>query len=339
MVDDWEVLLMFDTVGVLILVALVALFGFLTTRARKTKHGFLKWGGTIFAGLLTLIAIALLVLALVGFYKLNERHANPVADVRVAGTPAQIARGRQLAHLCAECHSPSGQLPLAGNDLSGAFGGLLLGTFYAPNLTPSGNIRDWSDGEVVRAIRESVHLNGRSLLAMPSRAFAKLSDEDVQSVVAYLRAQPPTGGPTPDNQFNVLGAVFVNLVNIRTVQPPVGRVSAPQRGTPEYGGYMVDVLDCKGCHGLQLEGRVNRGIGPPGGPNLTKIVPQWTQEQFMTFFNTGKLPDGSAVPVVAQPGGRTGPIMPWRTLRAAATDDELRDIYAYLHSLPPVEGP
>jgi hypothetical protein len=36
---------MFDTLGVLILVVLIALFGFLTTRAWRVKNAFLKWGG------------------------------------------------------------------------------------------------------------------------------------------------------------------------------------------------------------------------------------------------------------------------------------------------------
>ena len=31
--------------------------------------------------------------------------------------------------------------------------------------------------------------------------------------------------------------------------------------------------------------------------------------------------------------------MPWPMVRAATTDDDLKAIYAYLHSLPPVEGP
>jgi hypothetical protein len=31
--------------------------------------------------------------------------------------------------------------------------------------------------------------------------------------------------------------------------------------------------------------------------------------------------------------------MPWPEVRAVATDDELRAMYAYLHSLSAVEGP
>jgi hypothetical protein len=59
----------------------------------------------------------------------------------------------------------------------------------------------------------------------------------------------------------------------------------------------------------------------------------------MTFFNTGQLPGGGRVPTLTLANGFTEPLMPWPMVRAAATDDELKAMYAYLHSLPPVEGP
>ena len=52
---------MFDIAGILILVALIALFGFLTTRAWKLKKPFLKWGGVVVCGLLTALPALLLV--------------------------------------------------------------------------------------------------------------------------------------------------------------------------------------------------------------------------------------------------------------------------------------
>ncbi len=331
---------MFDIVGVFIIIVLITLFGYLTTRAWKLKNAMLKWGGVIIAGLLTLISTALLVLALVGFYKLNERFDNPIANVQVTGTAAQIARGEQLAHMCVNCHATDSQLPLSGTDMAAKFPFPPLGTLYAPNLTPSGNITDWTDGEVIRAIREGVHKNGRSLLVMPAETFRNLSDDDVQALVAYLRSQPATGGPTPNNKFNLLGALFLNLSDFRTAQQPEGSVTAPQPGTAEYGKYMVDILGCRFCHGDQLQGKLDNGQpGPPPGPNLTLIVPKWTEDQFMTFFNTGKLPGGGTVPMLTLPSGFSEPRMPWPTVRAATTDEELMAMYAYLHNLPLVEGP
>ncbi|MEP7356066.1 MAG: c-type cytochrome, partial [Anaerolineales bacterium] len=167
-----------------------------------------------------------------------------------------------------------------------------------------------------------------------------LSDDDVQAVVAYLRSQPPAGEPTPQNQWNVIGALFINLVDFQTARAPVGQVNAAQPGTREYGEYMVNIAGCRDCHGDQLQGKVDNGQpGPPPGPNLTQILPGWTEAQFLTFFNTGQRPDGSPVPLLTLADGSTRPRMPWTVVRASTTDAELKAIYAYLHSLPPVASP
>lgn len=326
-----------NIIALLVLLALVVVFAWLTRRAWGSRRALLKWLGVVLAGLLTVVSAATLILAAVGFYKLNERHTNPVPTAQVTRTSAQVARGEQLAHICADCHTPDNRLPLSGVNFIAKFGLPPIGTVYAPNLTPGGNIDDWSDGEVMRAFREGIHKDGRSLLIMPVEDFRHLSDADAQALVAYLRSQPPTGGPTPTNQFSVLGALFINLVDWRVAQPPAGNVSAPPPGTPAYGQYMVDVIGCRDCHGPQLQGKPDTGQpGPPPGPNLTQIVPQWTEDQFMTFFNTGQLPGGGTVPVETLPNGTTQPRMPWPVVRASATDDELRAMYAYLHSLQPV---
>jgi mono/diheme cytochrome c family protein len=331
---------MFDFIGVLILIMLVAVFGFLTTRAWKLKNALLKWTGVFISGLLTLVQTTLLVLALIGFSKLNVRYDNLATAVQVAKTPAQIARGEQLANTCTSCHSPGNELPLSGSNFAIKFDFPLMGTLYAPNLTPSGNIKDWTDGEVIRAIREGVHKDGRSLLIMPSGGFKNMSDEDVQALVAYLRSQPATGEPTPNTQFSFLGAIFMNLSDFRTAQKPVGNVIAPLAGTPEYGRYMVDIIGCRDCHGDQLQGKVENGQpGPPPGPNLTLIVPQWTEEQFIAFFNTGTMPGGGQVPLLTLKSGFSEPRMPWTMVRAATTDAELKAMFAYLYSLPAVESP
>jgi mono/diheme cytochrome c family protein len=331
---------MFDIAGVALLVILILIFAFLTLRAWKSKRRWLKWIGSFLSGLLTLFASALLILALIGFYKLNEHFDNPVQEVLVAGSPEQIARGEKLANICVSCHTPGNQMPLSGSNFAAKFDFPPLGTIYAPNLTPSGNITDWTDGEVIRAIREGIHQNGRSLLVMPSADFRNMSDEDVQALVAYLRSQPAAGEPTPNTHFNVLGAIFMNLSDFRIAQQPVGHVTAPQAETPAYGKYLVDVIGCRDCHGSQLEGKVENGQpGPPPGPNLTQIVPQWTEADFMTFFNTGTLPGGGKVPTLTLKSGFSEPRMPWQMVRAATTDDELKAMFAYLHNLPPVEGP
>lgn len=331
---------MFDFLGVAILVVLILVFGLLAYRAGKAKRRWLRWVGRIFAGLLTIIPLLLLILALIGFSRINQHFDNPVANVKVAGTPEQIARGERIANMCTNCHTTKDALPLSGANFIARFGFPPIGTFYAPNLTPGGNIADWSDGEVIRAIREGTHKDGRSLLIMPSDSFRNMSDDDVQALVAYLRSQPATGGPTPDNKYNIIGALFVMMSDIRTHQPPVGSVTAPKPGTAEYGKYLVDTFGCRNCHGTELQGRVDTGQpGPPAGPNLTKMVPQWSEDQFMNFFNTGKVPGGGKVPLEKLADGSQVPRMPWTQVRAVMTDDDLKAIYLYLHGLAVVDTP
>ena len=329
---------MFDVIGMLVPVVLAVLFGWLTLRSWGSQHRILKWPALVLSGLVTLLAVLVFALGLAGFVKLNEQFNNPVANVKVAGTPAQIARGAQFANICAQCHGTTHKPPLAGADLLARFGAPPLGTVWAPNLTPSGNIQGWSDGELIRAIREGVHKNGRSLIIMPSEEFRAMSDEDVQAVVAYIRSEPPTGNPTPENGFNLLGALFMNMQDFRTRQAPAGSIKTPALGTAEYGKYMVDIIGCRSCHGQNLTGKMPGGLGPPAGPNLTLIVPQWTREQFMAFFNTGIDPKGYSIPTDTLSDGFVEPRMPWKIVRAVANDDELASIYEYVHNLPKAES-
>jgi len=324
---------MFDFVGVGILALVTLVFGWLFTRAWGSKNALLKWGGLVLTGLLTLLPGLLLALSLVGFYKLNARHPNPVVEVTVEGTPEQIARGAKFAEFCAGCHSPTAKPPLVGQNFFPPGEGPPAGTLYAANLTPAGELKDWTDGEIIRAIREGVHKDGRSLLIMPSEIFRNMSDEDVQSVVAYLRSQPAIEPDTPRARLNVVGAILVNIFPLFTVQAPITApiVAPPEAPTAEYGEYLVSNLGCRVCHGPDLTGGVASGFGPPPGPNLTQIVPNWSEEQFMSFIRTGADPvDGREI----DPG-----MMPWKEISAFATDDDLKAIYAYVHNLTPTEGP
>lgn len=314
---------MFDYVGVGVLVVLILLFGWLTTRSWRIKNGALRWVTTILSGLLTLIFGAATVMALVGYTRLNAQHTNPVHEVSVAMTPENIARGEKFARACAGCHSSTGDLPLSGqNFLEGA----PFGTFYAPNLTPI-HLQDWSDGEIIRAIREGVRKDGRSLLIMPSSAFHNLSDEDVQAVVAYLRSQPAIEPASPQNNLNVIGAILFGMNPPSSVQAPItAPVAAPQAGvTPEYGGYLVSSIGCRDCHGSNMAGGTvdPSGNGPPAGPNLTRAIGEFDEAQFITLLRSGALPNGDQV----------SEEMPYKDYEKFS-DDDFRAIYAYLKSLP-----
>jgi cytochrome c553 len=317
----------FDYVGVGILVLLLILFGFLTWRVWRARNRVLRWGGAIICGLLTLLVAVVTGAALYGFAQINKTYNNPVADVKVASTADQVARGAKLANVCVGCHSSNGQLPLAGQNFGE--GGPPVGTLYAANLTPGGELKDWSDGEIIRAIREGVHKNGRSLLIMPSNVFHGMSDADVQAIVAFLRSQPAAPA-TPPTNISLVGALLVTISNgaFLTAQPPIaGPVAAPPAGpTAEYGGYLIaSVGGCRDCHGANLGGGVASDNGPPAGPSLLTVGQRWSEADFIKAMRTGVKPDGVAF----------NEDMPWQEINGFASDDDLKALYAHLKTLSP----
>ncbi|MCA1554358.1 MAG: cytochrome c, partial [Chloroflexi bacterium] len=76
-----------------------------------------------------------------------------------------------------------------------------------------------------------------------------------------------------------------------------------------------------------LGGGTPGGFGPPAGPNLTAIVPKWTDADFLKTIRTGTDPAGHKLDPEQ---------MPYTEISAATTDDDLKAIYLYLKSLPPV---
>jgi cytochrome c553 len=326
---------MFDFVGVLILVILIALFAFLFVRSWGSKKAWLKWSGLVLAGLLTLLLTLVLVVAMIGFYKLNASPGNPVSNLKAGGTPEQLARAGRWAGLCAECHSTQRALPLDGsaeNFFSGP-NAPPMGTMYPPNLTSAGPLKDWSDGEIIRAIREGVHKNGRPLIIMPAEVFHNISDTDVQALVAYLRSQPGVQHDTPENNFSTIGAILVGTgAPIQTNQQPITQpvVSPPPGVSPEYGQYLVSIMACHICHGANLAGGTPGGFGPPPGPNLTVLVPKWSEADFTKTIRTGVDPTGKSL---------NPELMPWKALSSALSDDELKAVYAYMKGLQPIIKP
>src|SRR5207247_4162755 len=110
--------MVFDFVSVGILVILVLVFGFLAFRTWRVKNMLLRIVGGILFSLLTLLPLLVLVVAILGFAKINKTYDYPVSNIKVQGTPEQIARGTKFANLCAGCHSSTSKPPLNGRDFA-----------------------------------------------------------------------------------------------------------------------------------------------------------------------------------------------------------------------------
>ncbi len=301
-----------------------------------------------------IVAVVLLGVLSAGAYKVLGARAflGPRARALTARsyerTPARLARGKYLMEgvlTCRHCHSPhewtqhDPAIP-EGRAFSGSVieSAGLPGRVVAPNLTPdvetgSGN---WSDDALARAIREGVGHDGRALFPMmPSEG--SLPDEDLASVVVYLRSLPAVHNPLPKTEISFpLKYIMRNFP-----EPLTAPVAEPTFSSPEKRGeYLTHLIGCPDCHtpvgadhnfvpGMEFGGgQVFEGPwGKVASANLTPDpsgIPYYDQALFLRTIRTGYV------------GSRAlNPLMPWSIFRGM-TDDDLSAIFAYLKTLKPV---
>jgi mono/diheme cytochrome c family protein len=111
----------------------------------------------------------------------------PISPALVARQP-DVAHGAYVARLgdCAACHTADEGKPFAG----GIPFPTPFGAVYSSNITPDGDtgIGRYGFKEFVRVLRFGVAPDGTRLYpAMPYTAYAKVSDEDLQDLFAYLQ--------------------------------------------------------------------------------------------------------------------------------------------------------
>lgn len=267
----------------------------------------------------------------------------PLTDRTFERNGARRERGRYLAEgilQCALCHSDRdwgqpGAPPVQSRTMAGhVWNDEGTTRLVAPNLTSDveTGAGGGSDDMLARAIREGISHDGRPLhpqMWYPS--FSRLSDEDLASVIVYLRSLPAIRNPLPRTQLSE-----------EQVQRIVGRpmpittpVSGPADDSPlERGRYLAAIGDCGGCHTLweaeRLPGAFAGGNAiSRDGKNIysTNLTPHATgidydADAFVQLMRTGKQ-------------GLTHPMMPWAAFRHL-TDEDLRALHAFLQSRHPV---
>jgi mono/diheme cytochrome c family protein len=313
--------------GTVILIAICGVLVWFAIRAWRIKSRFLKWSTVCLAGLSAAAIAAVSALAVVGLIRLHVRTA-PVPDLKVAGSLEQIQRGQAIANsFCGSCHTRTGVLTGGadiGEDLP-----IPLGSFVSSNLTPAGQLNHWSDGEIFRAIRNGIDADGHWLIIMSYTNAGRLSDDDIQALIAYIRSQPAAGQETanPPDQINFLGIVMLGAGLLPGGKPVfTGVITAPPKGpTARYGEYIVSYQDCRECHGANLTGGVE-GQLPPVGPGLN-FVTNWSLNDFIATMRTGIDPLGHEL----------SEKMPWRPI-GKMDDEELGAIYEYLIRIPELQN-
>jgi len=292
----------------------------------------LKWIGIVLGSLIGLLLIVGVVLFVIGNSRLNKTYDFSPSNITIPTDATSIEYGKHRAEtLCQGCH---------GEDLSGVenwFDGGPLGTIDSANITAGvGGIgNEFTTEDYVRAIRHGIDREGKPIFMVAVTSTSHLSDEDLASIIAYIKTVPPVDHTTRGKHFTPLAKILLaagklSKLPVEVVSHDV-HVSAPERGvSTEYGKYLVNTNDCRQCHGSNLNG------GPFPNPTIKKISPNltpggepglWTEEQFINTIRTGATPGGHEL---------DPELMPWKTY-SKFYDDELKAIYMYLQSLPKLE--
>ncbi len=196
-----------------------------------------KLGKILLWAVITLVLLLIVAISLtIGWRPFIGPRARALANRKFESTPQRLERGKYLANGvsgCIYCHSdhdfrnttdpiPAGGLA-AGHVLP--YIGL-PGRIVASNLTPDPQTGagTWTDDQFARAIREGIGHDGRTLFPiMPYPRFRSMSDEDLASIVVYLRSLPPVRHELPTTEV-----IFLVKYLIRNAPEPVsGAVASP----------------------------------------------------------------------------------------------------------------
>lgn len=274
----------------------------------------------------------------------------PYPAIKATSDAASVELGRYLVYgpaACAYCHVPrerwkdlaNGQLALSGNHVFR----LPFGELYSSNLTSDAEtgLGRRTDGELARILRYGVRADGRA--AIPLMEYQNLSDQDLTAIISFLRTQPSVRSAVPAHELTMLGKVILAFA-----YTPEGPSETPMQASPvgvsiARGAYLANKVSvCVTCH--TDRGGDGQLVGPrfAGGqrmdvaadpsrvyvsPNLTpdpktSVIGVWTEDAFLARFRLGELVEGSP--------------MPWGAY-GRMTEADLRSVYQYLRSLPPVE--
>lgn len=279
----------------------------------------------------------------------GARKTQPSSKFKFERTQARYERGRYLVENvvgCFDCHSQMDWK--TGQPRPGTQGGggqveddTLPFKVWAPNISPDpeAGAGKWDDEVFERALRQGIGSDGRMLFPfMPYEKLRHMADEDLASIIVYIRSIPPRRNKVPRTEWPTeMKEIF------KPFPAPTRPIGPPGSSNPvKHGEYLVTVLaGCNGCHTpaddnlRPLRGLEFAGGAPLWGPwgrvasqNLTPDpsgIPHYDQAMFIKTMRTGAVNGVRPLNL----------IMPWKTFRGM-TDADLKAIYAYLRSLKPV---
>ena len=271
--------------------------------------------------------------------------------LKVEVTPAKVERGRKYASLlCMNCHLDPATGKLTGKRLTDTPAS--FGEAYSKNITRDKQygIGAWSDGELAYLLRTGITRTGRYAPPwMPK--YPHMSDEDLESIIAFLRSDDPVTAPAAVNPPGVSKPSFLTKLLTHLIFKPLPYPKGPI-ATPlvtdkvAYGRYLSVNLGCFECHSANFrtnnELKPEKSAGYLGGGNELRdesgqivrsanLTPdstglaQWSEADFTRAVRTGIRPDHTVLRY---------PMSPMPEL----TDADTSAIYAYLRTVPRIHN-
>jgi mono/diheme cytochrome c family protein len=297
----------------------------------------------------TFSPIALAVVVLIGCGRKPQPAKEEPVRFPIERTETRLARGRYLVEsvaACFDCHSEidwqaRGSQPKPGMKGSGGRFGLegLPVELYCPNISPDPETGagTWKDEDFFRALTQGIGHDGRTLFpVMPYENFRRLPDEDLMSIIVYVRSIPAV-------HYAVRKTVYPEPIKQALKpfppRPPIAAADLSDRA--KRGAYLATVAGCADCHtpenaaGEPLPGMDFAGgyllKGPWGEVASANLTPDpsgisyYNEAMFLEALRTGN-----------QGARKLNSIMPWGYYRHMA-DEDLKAIFAYLRTLKPVQ--
>ncbi|MCU1228431.1 MAG: cytochrome c-related protein [Acidobacteria bacterium] len=306
------------------------------------------------------LVVLALVLGGVSYLSMRKPAQRPASAEKIESTPARLARGSYLVNHVSDClgchsdHIDGFAFPVKPG--AEGQGGFVFdkklgfpGVVAAQNITsdPETGLGKWTDGEILRAIREGVDRNGDALFPMmPYTHLRNLGDEDAKSIVVYLRTLKPVRNQVVAKRIDFPVNLFVKFAP----QPLDGPVSAPDpHDSLKYGKYLTTIAGCYECHtphddkngliadkpfsgGWEMRGPWGRVLTANLTPHPDNYLGRATKAEFIGRFRAFASIDPLHPPVAAK--GRNT-VMPWLAF-AQMTDNDLGAIYDYLKTVKPI---
>lgn len=269
-------------------------------------------------------------------------------DEKIGLTRERIARGKYIVEgigVCGGCHTPGShegkpdeKKHLAGDTI------LIegLGTIHIPNITQDAEtgIGGWTDGEIIRAIREGINKKGEIMFPfMPYPAYGDMSDDDVKAVAAYLRTVPPVSNKVPKFKapfpINIMFWLFAP-----TPEPVKGVPNPPKDDQLALGKYLVTIGACNDCHtkrkgmGYDMSKYLAGSDDPNKGYWGTTYAKNITPDK---ETGIGSKTDEEIITILRE--GTTLPPMSFLSpYHNRVTDEDLKAAVAYLRSIPVIKN-